>query len=64
MNACQQAAAESSWNRHVAQALRLLTPQTPGVRVLALTDGRDDMRAPSAAHPASRAIRTRRGSRG
>lgn len=52
---CEEAAAQTAWDRHVDQAFAILAPQ-PERRLLALEGGRDDLTAPSSAHPASRAL--------
>lgn len=55
MTVCEQAAADFAFDRHVDQALAILAQQ-PERRLLALEGGRDDLTAPSSAHPASRAL--------
>ena len=65
MTICEEKARQSSWDRHVAQALaQAAHPSQPRPRRLALLPGDgDDLTAPSGAHPAARALAKREESR-
>jgi hypothetical protein len=57
---CAETAAQSSWDRHVDQALAITAGQPPA-RLSLIGAAPDDLTAPGPAHPASLALSKREG---
>lgn len=58
MTICQEAAGQSSWDRHVGQALSVVAepPAPVHVPLRALEGGQDPLTAPGPGHPAFEAL--------